>query len=84
MLATYISLLAPKNKNVTTTGNLRRYRWMCKETIRKCNCFPSAEMAQVERFGYLTTTAEIRVSLTEKMYANFKTISDYDSTPAQG
>ena len=24
------SLLAPKNKNVTTTGNLRPYRWMYK------------------------------------------------------
>jgi hypothetical protein len=35
MLATYISLLAPKNKNVTTTESLRRYRWMFKEKIRK-------------------------------------------------
>lgn len=33
---------------------------------------------------YLTTTAELRASLTEKMFANFRTIFDYDTSPAQG
>lgn len=33
---------------------------------------------------YLTTTAEIRASLTKSMFANFKTIFNYDSTPAPG
>jgi putative salt-induced outer membrane protein YdiY len=33
---------------------------------------------------YLTTTAELRTSLTEKMFANFRTIFDYDTSPANG
>jgi putative salt-induced outer membrane protein YdiY len=33
---------------------------------------------------YLTTTAEIRASLTKSMFANFKTIFNYDATPAVG
>ena len=33
---------------------------------------------------YLTTTAELRASLTETMFANFKTIFNYDATPAIG
>lgn len=33
---------------------------------------------------YLTTTAELRASLTQSMYANFKTIFNYDTTPAIG
>jgi putative salt-induced outer membrane protein YdiY len=33
---------------------------------------------------YLTTTAEIRASIYENMFTNFKAIFDYDATPAQG
>ena len=33
---------------------------------------------------YLTTTAELRASLTKTMFANFKTIFNYDATPAPG
>ncbi len=33
---------------------------------------------------YLTTTAELRASLTKSMFANFKTIFNYDATPAPG
>jgi len=31
---------------------------------------------------YLTTTAELRASFTQSMYANFKVIFNYDATPA--
>lgn len=43
--------------------------------------FPS-----LEKFSdyYLTTTAELRASLTETMFANFKTIFNHDATPAIG
>ena len=40
-----------------------------------------------EDFGgdyYLTTTGELRASLTKSMYANFKVICNYDETPANG
>ena len=33
---------------------------------------------------YLTTTAELRADLTEAFFANFKTILNYDATPAIG
>jgi putative salt-induced outer membrane protein YdiY len=33
---------------------------------------------------YLTSTAEIRASLTKSMFADFKTIFNYDATPAVG
>jgi putative salt-induced outer membrane protein YdiY len=33
---------------------------------------------------YLTTTAELRASLTKTMFANFKVIYNYDETPAPG
>jgi putative salt-induced outer membrane protein YdiY len=33
---------------------------------------------------YLTTTAELRASVTETIFANFKTIFNYDVTPAIG
>jgi putative salt-induced outer membrane protein YdiY len=33
---------------------------------------------------YLTTTAELRTYFTERMFANFKVIYDYDATPAMG
>ena len=33
---------------------------------------------------YLTTTAELRASLTKSMFANFKVIFNYDATPAAG
>jgi putative salt-induced outer membrane protein YdiY len=33
---------------------------------------------------YLTTTGEIRANLTERMFANFKVILNYDTTPAIG
>ncbi len=33
---------------------------------------------------YLTTTAELRASLTKSMFANFKVIFNYDATPAIG
>jgi len=32
---------------------------------------------------YLTSTWELRASVTEKMFTNFKVIFDYDATPAQ-
>ncbi len=40
----------------------------------------------LEKFSdyYLTTTAEIRASLTKSMFASFKTIFNYDATPATG
>jgi putative salt-induced outer membrane protein YdiY len=40
----------------------------------------------LEQFSdyYLTTTAEIRASFTKSMFANFKTIFNYDASPAQG
>ncbi|NLZ05105.1 MAG: DUF481 domain-containing protein [Phycisphaerae bacterium] len=40
----------------------------------------------LEKFSdyYLTTTAEIRASLTKSMFASFKTIFNYDATPAEG
>jgi len=33
---------------------------------------------------YLTSTAELRAAITEKMFANFRVILDYDVTPAEG
>lgn len=33
---------------------------------------------------YLTTTAEIRANFTDTFFTNFKTILNYDATPAQG
>ena len=33
---------------------------------------------------YLTTTAELRANFTKSFFANFKTIFNYDSTPAEG
>ena len=33
---------------------------------------------------YLTTTAEIRAKFTNSFFANFKTIFNFDSTPAEG
>jgi putative salt-induced outer membrane protein YdiY len=33
---------------------------------------------------YLTTTAELRASVTETIFANFKTIFNYDTSPALG
>jgi putative salt-induced outer membrane protein YdiY len=40
----------------------------------------------LEKFSdyYLTTTAEIRANFTERFFTNFKTIFDYDVTPAAG
>jgi putative salt-induced outer membrane protein YdiY len=40
----------------------------------------------LEQFSdyYLTTTAELRASLTKTMFANFKAIFNYDETPAPG
>jgi len=40
----------------------------------------------LEKFSdyYLTTTAELRASLTKSMFASFKTIFNYDATPAEG
>jgi putative salt-induced outer membrane protein YdiY len=39
-----------------------------------------------EKFSdyFLTTTAELRASLTKSMFANFKVIFNYDATPAPG
>ena len=33
---------------------------------------------------YLTTTGELRAHFTERMFANFKVILNYDATPAVG
>ncbi len=33
---------------------------------------------------YLTTTQELRVALTDRMFTNFRVIFDYDSTPGPG
>jgi putative salt-induced outer membrane protein YdiY len=40
----------------------------------------------LEQFSdyYMTTTAELRASLTKTMFANFKAIFSYDETPAPG
>ncbi len=48
--------------------------------INDLTYYPSIE--QVSDY-FLTTTAELRASITEKMFTNFKVIFDYDSTPAQ-
>jgi len=43
--------------------------------------FPSTE-----KFSdyYLNASAELRAGLTKAMFANFRTILDYDATPAEG
>ncbi len=40
----------------------------------------------IDKFSdyYLTSTAELRGSITKNMFTNFKVIFDYDATPAQG
>jgi hypothetical protein len=40
----------------------------------------------LDRFSdyYLTTTGELRAHFTERMFANFKAILNYDATPAIG
>ena len=44
--------------------------------------YPSIQSSPSDYF--LTSMAEVRVSLTERMFGSFKTVLDYDSTPAQG
>lgn len=40
----------------------------------------------LEKFSdyYLTSTYELRASLTQRMFTNFKVLFDYDATPAEG
>ena len=40
----------------------------------------------IDKFSdyYLTTTGELRANFTKTFFANFKTILDYDATPAIG
>ncbi len=48
--------------------------------IHDLTYYPSIE--QVSDY-FLTSTAELRANLTEKMFTNFKVIFGYDSTPAE-
>jgi putative salt-induced outer membrane protein YdiY len=47
--------------------------------INDLTYYPSLE--QVSDY-YLTTTAQLRASITERMFTDFKVIFDYDATPA--
>lgn len=49
--------------------------------LHKMDYYPS--MADVADY-FLTTDAELRLALTESLFASVKTIFDYDSTPAEG
>lgn len=49
--------------------------------INNLTYYPSLE--KVSDY-YMTTTAEIRANFTSSFFANFKTIFNYDSTPAEG
>jgi len=60
------------------------FDWKLYKTINFINdltYYPS-----IDKFSdyYLTSSAELRASLTKNMFTNFKVISDYDATPAQG
>ncbi len=48
--------------------------------INDLTYYPSLEKASDY---FLTTTAELRASITEKMFASFKVVFDYDATPAE-
>jgi len=54
--------------------------WQKIKFINDLSYYPSTD--DVSDY-FLTTTAEIRASITEKMFSNFKVIFDYDSTPAE-
>ncbi|MHC4220807.1 MAG: DUF481 domain-containing protein [Planctomycetota bacterium] len=49
--------------------------------INDLTYYPS--MSRVSNY-FLTTTAEIRATVTEQFFTNFKAILDYDTTPAAG
>ena len=49
--------------------------------INDLTYYPSLE--QVSDY-YLTTTAQLRASITERMFTDFKVIFDYDASPAVG
>ncbi|MBN1818322.1 MAG: DUF481 domain-containing protein [Sedimentisphaerales bacterium] len=72
------------NNNETSLHAAYHFDTKLTDTIKFIN-----DLTYYPSFGqfsdyYLTTTAEIRASLTENMFANFRTIFDYDSTPATG
>lgn len=49
--------------------------------VNSLTYYPSTERASDY---FLTTIAEVRASITERFYTNFKAVFDYDSTPAEG
>ena len=68
-----ISLQAGYNLDHRITDTLR--------FVHDLTYYPS-----LEQFSdyYLTTTAELRATLTKNMFANFKVIFNYDESPAEG
>jgi putative salt-induced outer membrane protein YdiY len=68
-----ISLQLGYNVDHKITKNLR--------FVHDLTYYPS-----LEQFSdyYLTTTAELRATLTKSMFANFKVIFNYDESPAEG
>lgn len=61
--------------------NFDKKLWKNLSFIHDLTYYPA-----LEKFSdyYLTTTAELRAELNKTMFMNFKTILDYDATPATG
>jgi putative salt-induced outer membrane protein YdiY len=59
--------------------NLNKRIWDNLRLVHDLTYYPS-----LDRFSdyFLTTTAELRASLTKNMFANFKVLFNYDATPA--
>jgi hypothetical protein len=59
--------------------NFSHQLWKNTKLLNDLTVYPSLE----EFSGYfLTSTGEVRTSLTKAMFANFKIIFNYDATPA--
>jgi putative salt-induced outer membrane protein YdiY len=75
---------APETSNELTLQAGYRFNWeLWKNTrfINELTYYPSFD--DISDY-FLTTTAELRTNLTKAMFANFKVIFNYDSTPAPG
>lgn len=61
--------------------NFDKRLWENLRFVHDLTYFPS-----IDKFSdyYLTTTAELRATLTKTMFANFKVIFNYDTSPAPG
>ena len=61
--------------------NFDKRLWQNLRFVHDLTYFPS-----LDKFSdyYLTTTAELRATLTKTMFANFKVIFNYDTSPAPG